>query len=219
MTLGDIIKSYRSKYGLSMDSFSEKSGISKAYISLLEKNRHPKTGKEIAPSIQCIKQAAHGMGMTFDDLFSLLDGKVNITDEPMFETSANAVVIPVLGRVAAGIPLTVSEYIVDTEEIPAAMAADGEYFGLMIKGDSMEPKISNGDVVIVRKQEDADDGDIVIALVNGDDAVCKRLKKYSDGISLISNNPAYEPMYFTNSEISEKPVQIIGKVKELRAKF
>ena len=219
MTLGDIIKSYRSKYGLSMDSFSEKSGISKAYISLLEKNRHPKTGKEIAPSIQCIKQAAHGMGMTFDDLFSLLDGKVNITDEPMFETSANAVVIPVLGRVAAGIPLTASEYIVDTEEIPAAMAADGEYFGLMIKGDSMEPRIRNGDVVIVRKQEDADDGDIVIALVNGGDAVCKRLKKYNDGISLLSNNPAYEPMYFNNAEIVEKPVQIIGKVKELRAKF
>ena len=119
--------------------------------------------------------------------------------------AAHGVKIPVLGRVAAGIPLTASEYIVDTEEIPAAMAADGEYFGLMIKGDSMEPKISNGDVVI--------------ALVNGDDAVCKRLKKYSDGISLISNNPAYEPMYFTNSEISEKPVQIIGKVKELRAKF
>lgn len=133
--------------------------------------------------------------------------------------STPSIKIPVLGRVAAGIPLTASEYIVDTEEIPAAMAADGEYFGLMIKGDSMEPKISNGDVVIVRKQEDADDGDVVIALVNGDDAVCKRLKKYSDGISLISNNPAYEPMYFTNSEISEKPVQIIGKVKELRAKF
>lgn len=133
--------------------------------------------------------------------------------------AAHGVKIPVLGRVSAGIPLTASEYIVDTEEIPAAMAADGEYFGLMIKGDSMEPKISNGDVVIVRKQEDADDGDVVIALVNGDDAVCKRLKKYSDGISLISNNPAYEPMYFTNSEITEKPVQIIGKVKELRAKF
>ena len=133
--------------------------------------------------------------------------------------SSSAVVIPVLGRVAAGIPLTASEYIVDTEEIPAAMASDGEYFGLVIKGDSMEPKISNGDVVIVRKQEDADDGDIVIALVNGDDAVCKRLKKYNDGISLISNNPAYEPMYFNNTEIAEKPVQIIGKVKELRAKF
>lgn len=132
---------------------------------------------------------------------------------------STGVVIPVLGRVAAGIPITAAEYVIDTEEISQAMAADGEYFGLQIKGDSMEPKISNGDVVIVRKQSDADDGDLVIALVNGNDAVCKRLKKYAEGIALLSTNPAYEPMYFSEKEIIEKPVEIIGKVKELRAKF
>lgn len=164
----------------------------------------------VYPRIDKIELMANYFGINKADLVEEHSNK---------PTSSSAVTIPVLGRVAAGIPLTVSEYIVDTEEIPAAMAADGEYFGLMIKGDSMEPKISNGDVVIVRKQEDADDGDIVIALVNGDDAVCKRLKKYNDGISLLSNNPAYEPMYFNNAEIVEKPVQIIGKVKELRAKF
>ena len=135
------------------------------------------------------------------------------------QSSSCATVIPVLGRVAAGIPLTATEYIIDTEEIPQAMAADGEYFGLQVKGDSMEPKISDGDVVIVRKQSDADDGDLVIALVNGDDAVVKRLKKYADGIALISTNPAYEPMYFSKADIESKPVAIIGKVKELRAKF
>lgn len=134
-------------------------------------------------------------------------------------TQSGAVVIPVLGRVAAGIPLTAAEYIIDTEEISQAMANDGEYFGLQVKGDSMEPRIKNGDVVIVRKQSDADDGDLVIALVNGDDAVVKRLKKYKDGVALISNNPAYEPMYFCNDEIDSKPVEILGKVKELRAKF
>lgn len=133
--------------------------------------------------------------------------------------SNSAIKIPVLGRVAAGIPITATEYIIDTEEISKVMASDGEYFGLQIKGDSMEPKISNGDVVIVRKQSDADDGDLVIALVNGNDAVCKRLKKYKEGIALISTNPAYEPMYFNNKEVEEKPVSIIGKVRELRAKF
>lgn len=80
MTLGDIIKNYRTMHELSMDAFSERSGISKAYISLLEKNKHPKTGKEIAPSIQCIRQAARGMRMDFDELFSLLDSKVDIED-------------------------------------------------------------------------------------------------------------------------------------------
>lgn len=78
MTLGEIIKNYRVEHGLSMDAFSERSGISKAYISLLEKNKHPKTGKEIAPSLQCIKQAADGMKMDFNVLFSMLDGKVSV---------------------------------------------------------------------------------------------------------------------------------------------
>lgn len=81
MTLGDIIKEYRVSHKLSMDAFSERSGISKAYISLLEKNKHPKTGKAIAPSIQCIKQAADGMGMDFNTLFGMIDGDVNLKEE------------------------------------------------------------------------------------------------------------------------------------------
>lgn len=80
MTLGDIIKEYRVEHALSMDAFSEKSGISKAYISLLEKNRHPQTGKPIAPSIQCIKQAAEGMGMDFNVLFSKIDGNITLNN-------------------------------------------------------------------------------------------------------------------------------------------
>lgn len=133
--------------------------------------------------------------------------------------SKRGVIINVLGRVAAGIPLEAIEDIIDTEEISEEMAKTGEFFGLQINGDSMEPKFSKGDVVIVRKQDDAESGDIVIAMVNGDDATCKRLKKYQEGIALISTNPAYDPMYFSNKEIEEKPVRIIGKVVELRAKF
>ena len=133
--------------------------------------------------------------------------------------SRKGVVVNVLGRVAAGIPLEAIEDIIDTEEISEEMAKTGDFFGLQINGDSMEPKFSKGDVVIVRKQDDAESGDIVIAMVNGDDATCKRLKKYQEGIALISTNPAYNPMYFSNKEIEEKPVRIIGKVVELRSKF
>ena len=129
------------------------------------------------------------------------------------------ITINVYGRVAAGIPLEMIEDIIDTEEIPEELAKTGEFFGLQIHGDSMEPKISQGDIVIVRKQDDAESDNIVIAAVNGTDATCKRLKKYKDGIALISTNPAYEPMYFSNQEILEKPVRIIGRVVELRAKF
>lgn len=220
LTLGEIIKKYRSIHNLSMDAFSEKSGISKAYISLLEKNRHPKTGKPIAPSIQSIKQAADGMDMDFNTLFSMIDGDVKISDSGSYKKrTAKGVVINVLGRVAAGIPIEAIEDVIDTEEISEEMAKTGEFFGLQIHGDSMEPKFSDGDVVIVRKQNDAESDDIVIAMVNGDDATCKRLKKYKDGIALISTNPTYDPMYFSKEEIETKPVRILGRVVELRAKF
>ena len=125
--------------------------------------------------------------------------------------------IPVLGHVAAGIPLEMIEDIIDEEEIPGDM--QGEYFALKIKGDSMEPKISNGDVVIVRRQPDVESGQIAIVTINGDDATCKRVMKYSDGIMLLSNNPNYAPMQFTKEEIEKKPIVILGKVVELRAKF
>lgn len=129
------------------------------------------------------------------------------------------VTINVLGRVAAGIPIEAIENIIDTEEISEEMAKTGDFFGLQIHGDSMEPKISEGDIVIVRKQEDAENGQIIIATVNGTDATCKRLRKYRDGIELISNNPSYDPMFFSNEEIESKPVKIIGRVVELRSKF
>ena len=128
--------------------------------------------------------------------------------------------IPVLGRVTAGIPIEAVEDIIDYEEITEAMARDGEYFALQIKGDSMEPRMTDGDVVIVRKQNNAGDGDIVIATVNGDDATCKVLKKYENGdVALLSLNPSYQPFYFSKQEVKDTPIQIWGKVKELRAKF
>ena len=133
--------------------------------------------------------------------------------------SADAVRIPIFGEVAAGVPLEMITDIIDWEEIPAAMAKAGEYFALKIHGHSMEPKISDGDIVIVRHQNDAETGEIVIAAVNGDAATCKRLKKYRDGIELIPLNPSYEPMFFGKDEIEEKPVTILGKVVELRSKF
>lgn len=220
MTLGEIIKEYRADHNLSMDAFSEKSGISKAYISLLERNKHPKTGKPIAPSIQSIKQAADGMGMDFNTLFGKIDGNVDVSISSHKKSRKNNITtISVYGRVAAGIPLEMIEDIIDTEEIPEELAKTGEFFGLQIHGNSMEPKMSEGDIVIVRKQNDAETGDIVIATVNGTDATCKRLKKYRDGIELIATNPSYKPIFYSNEEIASKPVRIIGRVVELRAKF
>lgn len=135
-------------------------------------------------------------------------------------TQAKAIKIPVLGNVVAGLPLEAVENIIDYEEIPRTMAEQGDYFALRIQGQSMEPRICDGDVVIVRKQEDVESGDVAIVLVNGNDATIKTVKKTEDGITLIANNIAvYSPHFYSNREIEELPVRIIGKVVELRGKL
>lgn len=145
--------------------------------------------------------------------------------ERLEETKINASLtpqslkIPVLGTVAAGIPISAVEDILDYEEIPLTWQNQGEFFGLRIKGDSMKPDINNGDIVIVKQQSTAYNGDVVIALVNGDDVTCKKFEKLDNGIMLISNNSEYSPMYFSNEEVVTKPVVIIGRVVELRRKF
>lgn len=204
MTVGERIKSLRTSLEMSQVEFADKINVSKQTLYKYENN--------IITNIPSDKiEAAAKIG--------------NVTPaflmgwEPLKSKSSRGIIINVLGRVAAGIPIEAIEDVIDTEEISEEMAKTGEFFGLQIHGDSMEPKFSDGDVVIVRKQNDAESDDIVIAMVNGDDATCKRLKKYKDGIALISTNPTYDPMYFSKEEIETKPVRILGRVMELRAKF
>ena len=99
------------------------------------------------------------------------------------------------------------------------MAKTGDFFALRIAGTSMEPKFSEGDVVIVRKQDSVESGEIAVVLVNGDDATCKKVLIHDNGLSLVSLNSSYAPMFFTDKEVLTLPVQILGRVVELRAKF
>lgn len=198
------IKRLREEQGLSQDALAKLTGYTdRSSITKIEKGL-------VDLQQSKIELFAEALGTTAKDL-------VGWDDEP--NQKRKGVVINVLGRVAAGIPIEAVTDIIDTEEIPEELAKTGEFFGLQIHGDSMEPRMCEGDVVIVRQQDDAESGDVVIAIINGDDATCKRLRKYRDGIELISNNPSYDPMFFSNEEIETKPVRIIGKVVELRGKF
>ena len=132
------------------------------------------------------------------------DKKLNIDTVPI----ESGYTIPVLGRVAAGYGKEAVEEVIGQIEISPALAAKGDYFGLLIKGDSMIPTLYDGDTVIVQRVDDAESGDLVIALVNGHDATCKRLQKYAEGIALIPQNPVYEPMRFTESEIDLSLIHI-----------
>lgn len=135
------------------------------------------------------------------------------------EKKRKGVKIPVLCYVRAGIPVEAIEEILDYEEITEEMSRTGDFFGLQIRGDSMEPKFSEGDVVIVRQQETVENGEIAVVLINGDDATVKKFYRTDAGIQLVATNPSYDPLFYTPQEVNTLPVRVLGKVVELRAKF
>ena len=126
--------------------------------------------------------------------------------------------VPVLGKVAAGLPIYASENIIDYEELPLEKKKTGEWFGLRIKGDSMYPVIMDGDTIICKKTSTAVTGEIVVALIDGEEATCKQLIRRQDGITLKSLNEDYGNFQYTNEQISTLPVEIIGTVYEIRRK-
>ena len=204
MTMGEIIKNHRTNLKLSQEELGLMVGVNKAAVQKWESGAVQNMKKST------IQKLSEIFGISPANVM----GWVETTKPP-----TKGVWINVYGTVAAGIPIEAIEDIIDTEEISAEMARNGEHFGLQIKGDSMEPRIKEGDNIIVRKQENAENGDVVVAMVNGNDAVCKKLVKQEHGITLVSTNPEYDPMYFSNKDIEELPVRIIGKVVELRGKF
>ena len=197
------IKELRLSKAIKQVDFAKMLGVSQATVSGWESEKYQPDRDTL------IKMASY-----FDVSVDYLIG-----NSPVKKEKKKGVQIPVLGEVRAGYPMEAVENIIDYEEIDEETARRGEFFALRIKGDSMEPKFSEGDVVIVRKQETADSGDIVVALVNGDSATIKKLKRHQNGITLVPSNAAYEPMYYSNEEIMDLPVTILGKVVELRAKF
>ena len=158
-----------------------------------------------------------------NDKLQILAKLYNVSMDYLFSNGKDAerkgVRIAVLGSIPAGIPVEAVEDIIDFEEIPYQLAMTGEFFGLKVKGNSMSPKISHNDVVIIRRQENAETGDICAVMVNGNEATLKQIKKLDNGIMLIPFNPEYAPMFYSIDDIEKLPIKIIGKVVEARIKF
>lgn len=200
MNLGNRIKEERLRCKLSQEEVAKKIGSTKQAVYKYE------NGIVTNIPMNKIEIMANLFGTTPAYLMGWKD-------------TSNPIRIPVFGEVAAGIPMEAITDIEDWEEISPDMACKGEYAALKIHGDSMEPRMHEGDVVIVRLQNTIEDGDTAIVFVNGDSATCKKIKKTPGGIMLISSNPAYEPMFYSNKQIADLPITIWGKVVELRAKF
>lgn len=203
-SIGERIKEARKTAGLTQVELAKKTDLSRSYIGDIEKDRYN-------PSVSTLQLIAKATNAPLETLLP--------STEPQ-QPAGCGVRIPVLGRVVAGIPIEAIEEILDYEEITPEMAATGDFFALQVRGDSMLPTLKDGDVVIVKKQPTVDSGDIAIVLVNGNDATVKEIKESPAGITLIGHNAAiYTPQFYSNKEIQNLPIQIIGKVVEMRRKF
>lgn len=216
--LGEFIKQSRLALGLSLRDFGKLCDISHTHIDSIEKGIDYRTGKTVNVTNDTLVKIANALHLDPSFIFNLSVGL--LPDIKESGSGRKGVRIPVLGNISAGIPLEAISNVIGYEEIDQTLATQGEYFGLKIKGNSMYPRILDGDVVIIKKQDDVFSGEIAVVMVNGEDATIKKILKDENGIQLISfNQEHFAPKFYSNQQIEELPVVIIGKLVELRGKY
>ena len=141
-------------------------------------------------------------------------GRVRPASSPAVNDNP-AVMVPVMGRIAAGTPIEAIQTRTQTIPMPAEFLGVGDHFALEVRGDSMiEAGIHENDTVVIRKQDAAETGDIVVALIDGEEATLKRLRKRGASIALEAANPAYETRIFGPDR-----VKIQGKLVSLLRRY
>lgn len=205
------LKELRKSQGLTLIELAQKVGVSAGTISRWE------SGEIANMKRDKIALLAKALGVKATNLLDLPDSS---TADTSINFQPKGVRIPILGYVVAGVPIEAVEDILGYEEISTSMAATGEFFCLKVKGDSMEPTFTEGDILVIRQQPDVESNEIAVVLVNGDEGTVKRIKKSPTGITLIGDNVnSFLPVFYTNEEIQQLPVTIAGKVVELRRSF
>ena len=211
--MGNLFRQIRKEKHLTQKEVAESLGVTHATVSNWERGLN-------LPETPMAKKVAALFGVTVDEL---LTGKkeaypVEIQYVPSDRTK-KFIRVPVLGRIPAGIPIEAIEDVEDWEDFPISETVQGkQYFGLKIKGDSMEPEYRDGDTIIVQQQERCNSGDDCAVMVNGDDATFKRVRLQENGMTLQPLNSKYEPRYFSANEVQSLPVRILGVVVEIRRK-
>lgn len=217
MKLSEIIKKYRENHDLSQRQLGAQCGLSTGYISLIEKEINPQTGKPMIPSLPVMNKLSIGMGLTLDELLAMCDDMdVSLNDRDLIAPAASTPdnllpmpamrKIPLVGSIACGTPILAAENIEGDVDIPEHIHAD---FALRCKGDSMiNARIYDGDIVYIRRQDTVEHGQIAAVLIN-DEATLKRVHLFDDHIVLEAENPQYRPRTFWGEEMNS--LRILGK--------
>ena len=207
MNMGERIKQLRQEKGLTQEELGKYIGVKKAAIMKYEKGN--------------VKNMKRSAIETLSKLFNVSPSYLMCLDEPKIDNLGNQVVeIPLLGIVKAGYDYMAQENWTGYVDVEKNIVKDGqEYFALKVHGDSMSPTLIEDDIVIIRKQNDFENGDIIVAIINGDEATIKKGKKSETSVTLQPLNTAYDPLVFTYDEMKTIPVTIVGIVKQLKREF
>lgn len=204
MTLSERLKNERKKAGLSQVQFAEKLGLNARTYASYERGE-----RDISTAL--LLDICKALNISSDRLLG------NPTEPPegnnleVVPPPDAMVRIPVIGEVAAGMTCLADMQIIDTMLCDAAMIHTGyDYVYLKVKGDSMEPELHEGDLVLVRVQDTIESGEYAVVLVDGEDGLVKRIEIDSTHLSLISENPYYPPRRFDREQMNR--VRIFGKV-------
>ena len=171
-----------------------KSGIHRL-ITALEERGFIRRLPNRARALEIIRQPEQSAGPVRGRFSpSVIEGSLGrARPSPPDDDTVMPVAVPLMGRIAAGVPREAIEHRVSTISVPPEMLTRGEHYALEVRGDSMiDAGILEGDLALVRKTDSAETGDIIVALIDDEEATLKRLRKRGTSIALEAANPAYE---------------------------
>lgn len=197
------IKSLRKQRGLTQAQLAKEVGLSQQAVGKWE------TGRS-APDQKMLQFLADYFSVSLDSLIGRQGGGVNQLREGPEEYD-----IPIIGTVKAGYNALAFQEDYGTE--PAAVKNPEEYFYLIVRGDSMEPRIVSGDLALVHQQHDVESGDLAVVLVDGEEGTLKKVVKKNGAVILQPFNPGYETQVYLGRDI--KRLTIVGKVVETKTKW
>lgn len=193
-------------------------------IELSEKAQLPKSA--ISQYLSGLYEAKQKSIFKLAKVLDVSEGWLMGLDVPMdreikTDILGNPVVsLPLLGTVKAGYNYLAQENWIGTVDVEKNLVGDGkDYFALKVKGDSMAPVFVEGDIVIIKKQNDCENNEYAVVIINGDEGTLKKIKKTDNGIILQPLNPAYGPVMYTKEEMETIPIIIVGVVKQLKREF
>lgn len=201
-SFNDMLAYLRKRSGMSQKELAEKIGISRSAVGMYEAG-------EREPDFETLEALADTFNVNMDTLL----GKSSPPSNAIPYTAAHKA--PIIGSIPAGYPVIALEDIEGYADIP--YSDEENYFFLRVNGESMKNAgIHTGDLVLIRRQKCAEDGQVVAARVNGDEATLKRYKKQGDNVLLLPENPEFEPRIVPAKDFETGDAQIIGVALEVR---